>query len=106
MAFVEPTHMGDSSCLLSYGIRQHGCQARPSLRGEPRATKWTAGPVWAQDTAGAHWDPVIVPSKLPQFTRPPLLPQSPHCSLYPAPARLRPPLGLAHTIPSAWRAPP
>lgn len=47
-----------------------------------------------------------VPSKLPQITRPPLLPQSPHCSLYPAPARLCPPLGLAHTVPSAWRAPP
>lgn len=53
-------------------------EVSPSLRGEPRATKWAAGPGWAQVTAGTHWDPFIAPFKLPQFTRPTLLPQFPH----------------------------
>lgn len=104
--FGESTHRGGPLMSPILWDQAMWLEASPSPRGEPRAIKRPARPGWAQETAGAHWDPFssnanvsspqghlsclgfpIAPGKLP-------LPSSAHLSAWLTPSPLHG--GLLH----------
>lgn len=106
MGFRESLHRGTPSATHLMGPGNVG-GGQPWPERGAQAIKCPAGPGWAQETAGAQWDPF---SSQANTSRPqvclsclgfPMAPCTPH-----TPARLCPPLGLAHPVPSAQRAPP
>lgn len=106
MVFVESTDMGGlltSPVLWDQATWVSG-QAQPERRaqGHQVDSRASLGTGYSGSSLGSHHCPIPT-TPVHKATSPasvsPLLP-------VPHPARLCPPLGLAHTIPSAWRAPP